>query len=45
MHENERSGVFDYVPYDSKARNVTYNGKPFIHHYSWVRSKETMLKK
>jgi hypothetical protein len=45
LHENERSGVFDYVPYELRARNVTHNGKPFIHHYSWVRSKETMLKK
>lgn len=45
FHENERSGVFDYVPYNLKARNVTYQGKPFIHHYSWVRSKEAMLKK
>lgn len=45
MHEHERSGVFDYVPYHQRARNVTYNGNPFIHHYSWVRSKEAMLKK
>lgn len=45
MHPHERSGVFDYVPSHLRARNVTYNGKPFIHHYSWVRSKEAMLKK
>lgn len=45
FHENERSGVFDYVPPHLRARNVTYRGKPFIHHYSWVRSKEAMLKK
>lgn len=45
FHENERSGVFDYVPANMRSRNVTYMGKPFIHHYSWVRSKEAMLKK
>lgn len=45
FHENERSGVFDYVPQHLRARNVTYKGKPFIHHYSWVRSKEAMIKK
>lgn len=45
FHNDERSGVFLYVPNHLKARNVTYKGKPFIHHYSWVRSKEAMLKK
>lgn len=45
MHENERSGVFDYIPSQQRIRNATYQGKPFIHHYSWVRSKEAMLKK
>ena len=45
FHNDERSGVFIYVPQHLRARNVGYNGKPFIHHYSWVRSKETMLKK
>jgi len=28
-----------------KKRMVTLNEKPFIHHYSWVRTKEQMLKK
>ena len=28
-----------------KNRMVTLNGEPFIHHYSWVRTKEQMLKK
>ena len=45
FHNDERSGVFLYVNDEDKARNVTHNGKPFIHHYSWVRTKETMLKK
>jgi len=45
FHENERSAFYDYVPKNERARNVIYNGKPFIHHYSWVRSKEAMIKK
>jgi len=45
FHNDERSGVFDYVPHHRRARNCTLDGKPFIHHYSWVRSKEAMLKK
>ena len=24
---------------------TTYNGLPMLHHYSWVRTKEQMLKK
>lgn len=43
FHDHERSGVFDAAP--KKARNCMLDGKPFIHHYSWVRSKEAMLKK
>lgn len=29
----------------SKLRNVSYKGVPMVHHYSWVRNKEQMLKK
>lgn len=28
-----------------KRRMVTQDGKPFIHHYSWVRTKEQMIQK
>lgn len=43
FHEHERSGIFDACP--KRARNCMLDGKPFIHHYSWVRSKQAMLKK
>ena len=28
-----------------KRRMVTQDGKPFVHHYSWVRTKEQMMQK
>jgi hypothetical protein len=35
-----------YIIHNAKKRKmVTLNGKPFIHHFSWVRTKETMLRK
>ena len=45
FHNDERSGVYIYVPERQRARGCTLNGKPFIHHYSWVRTKDAMLKK
>lgn len=35
-----------YKPNEIKCKSmVTLNNKPFIHHFSWVRSKEAMLRK
>ena len=41
-HEREQYHDILNIP---KLRNVTHNGIPMIHHYSWVRSKEQMLRK
>jgi hypothetical protein len=45
FHEEERKGMFWFVPQNRRRAMATYNGSPFVHHYSWVRSKEAMLKK
>jgi hypothetical protein len=45
LHERERDAIYDGVK-DSKQRMVLgLDGRPMFHHYSWVRSKEEMLKK
>lgn len=43
FHPEERFGLWFYT--NKKDRMCMLDGKPFIHHYSWVRSKEAMLKK
>ena len=43
FHPEERFGLWYYG--FTKDRMCMLEGKPFIHHYSWVRTKETMLKK
>jgi hypothetical protein len=45
LHQEERNAIYDLLP-GPKRRNVTAcDGKPMFHHYSWVRTKEEMLKK
>lgn len=41
----DRNAFYDKNPTPRKARMVTFNGKPFIHHYSWVRTHQAMLQK
>lgn len=41
----EREQMFDYIQGCTKCEDVTYKGEPMLHHYSWVRTKEQMLKK
>lgn len=43
FHDEERGAFHTFA--NKKARGCTLDGVPFIHHYSWVRSKEAMLKK
>lgn len=44
-HKGERGGLFR----DYKGKKMDWitdkEGRPFFHHYSWVRSKENLLKK
>ncbi|MBS0629556.1 MAG: hypothetical protein JSS30_04945 [Verrucomicrobia bacterium] len=45
MHPNERAGTF-HLAEGKKLRNVLSDEEiPMIHHYSWVRSKEALLRK
>lgn len=41
----DREAFYIKNPSSKKSRMSVYEGKPFVHHYSWVRSKETMLQK
>ena len=45
LHEEERDAIYNLLP-GPKRRHVTgSDGKPMFHHYSWVRTREEMLKK
>ncbi|MES2344432.1 MAG: hypothetical protein V4494_00640 [Chlamydiota bacterium] len=45
MHHLERAGTYFSIE-GCKRRNVVgLDGKPMAHHYSWVRSKQEMLRK
>ena len=45
MHEREREAIYELLP-GPKRRGVTSpEGEPMFHHFSWVRTKEEMLKK
>lgn len=40
----EREQLFEYLPV-KKLLCLTHNDEPMVHHYSWVRTKEQMLRK
>jgi len=41
----EREQLFDFIAGCTKFEDVKFNGVPMLHHYSWVRTKDEMLKK
>ena len=45
MQEKERRGIFKAVAKAKQQSVVGCDGKPMLHHYSWVRTKEQMLRK
>lgn len=45
FHHEERKAMFWNVPENKRMDKCTLDGLPFSHHYSWVRSKQGMLKK
>ncbi len=45
FHQQERWAFRDYVGYLDIQEDVSYNNKVMCNHYSWVRTKEEMLKK
>jgi hypothetical protein len=45
LNQEERDAIYNLLP-GPKRRNVTgVDGHPMFHHYSWVRTKDEMLKK
>lgn len=45
LHEREREAIYDLLP-GPKRRGVTSpDGEPMFHHFSWVRTKDEMIKK
>lgn len=44
-HDSERLNFTNFVDGNKQIHMVGVDGKPMIHHYSWVRTKEEMLKK
>lgn len=45
IHQDERNAIYQLLP-GPKRRHVTgSDGQPMFHHFSWVRTKEEMLKK
>jgi len=45
MHPWLRYGMFIITPGKKLSKVVGLDDKPLVHHYSWVRTKEEMLKK
>jgi len=43
--KEDREQMHEMLTTQNKKRMVLYNNTPTIHHYSWVRTKEEMLKK
>ena len=41
----EREGIFDAISEPKKYDAADLNGDPMFHHYSWVRTKDEMIKK
>lgn len=45
LNVDERLGIYNALPGKRKLGVLGLDGLPMIHHYSWVRTKEEMLKK
>jgi hypothetical protein len=45
MNPRERHGIFDAIAGPKTHRMAGSDGKPMFHHYSWVRTKEQLLRK
>ena len=45
MHEKERLGIYLRIQGPKVDRQGGLDGKPLFHHYSWVRTKEQLLRK
>ena len=45
MNDWDRYGAFSRIQGKKEGKGLGADGKPLVHHYSWVRSKEECIKK
>lgn len=45
LHDEERNAIYDLLPPPKRRRVVGSDRQPIFHHFSWVRTKEEMLRK
>jgi hypothetical protein len=45
LQESERDALYEQLPGPKRRRVTDSHGEPMFHHFSWVRTKEEMLKK
>jgi hypothetical protein len=45
LRQEERDALYDSLPGPKRRHTTGPDGEPMFHHYSWVRTKEEMLKK
>jgi hypothetical protein len=45
LHQEERDALYNLLPQPKRRFVSGSDGRPMFHHYSWVRTKEEMLKK
>jgi hypothetical protein len=45
LRQEERDALYDGLPGPKRRHIAGCDGQPMFHHYSWVRTKEEMLKK
>lgn len=45
LKQEERDALYDLLPGPKRRQVTDSHGNPMFHHYSWVRTKEEMLKK
>ena len=45
LHDHERDAIYESLPGPKRRMVMGTDGLPLLHHFSWVRSKEEMLRK
>ncbi len=45
LRQEERDAIYDLLPGPKRRHVMGPDGQPMFHHFSWVRTKEEMLKK
>lgn len=45
LRKEERDAIYDFLPGPKRRHVVGVDGEPMFHHYSWVRTREEMLRK